>query len=108
MFLSFAIQAIVRVCLCNTITHKFLIACMFASNIAKLLVRYISTTLGRKADLCAAAAAIFATPPAAAVRARCAATADIFVDQRGGVTVPNSSLWLCVRAKLHICLLIVC
>ena len=76
--------------------------------IAKLLVRYISTTLGRKADLCAAAAAIFATPPAAAVRARCAATADIFVDQRGGVTVPNSSLWLCVRAKLHICLLIVC
>jgi len=58
----------------------------------------------------AAAAAISATPPPPTVRARraAAAAADIFVDRRGGVTVPNSSLWLCVRAKLHICLLIVC
>ena len=56
----------------------------------------------------AAAAAISATPPPPTVRARRAAAADIFVDRRGGVAVPNSSLWLCVRAKLHICLLIVC
>ena len=41
-------------------------------------------------------------------RAAAAAAAAIFVDRRGGVTVPNRSLWLCVRAKLHICLLIVC
>ena len=54
------------------------------------------------------AAAISATPPPPTVRARRAAAADIFVDRRGGVAVPNSSLWLCVRAKLHICLLIVC
>ena len=54
------------------------------------------------------AAAISATPPTVRARRAAAAADDIFVDRRGGVTVPNSSLWLCVRAKLHICLLIVC
>ena len=37
----------------------------------------------------------------------CAAAA-ISVDWRGGVTVPNSSVWTRVRAKLNICPLIVC
>ena len=47
--------------------------------------------LARPVHRRAAAAAIFATPPPPTVKARRAAADDRSVEQRGGVTVPNSS-----------------